>query len=246
MTSKHRNLVNLLVSTLVCTIASPAWGQEARASLGGRVVDPQGAMVPNAAVAVISDDTGVQLKTTTNPEGNWLVQFLIPGNYRFTVTAAGFKQAERTGISLLTADNKSFDVQLEVGASTQQVQVSADSALIDTTSATSGTVISPQEVTEMPNSSRIPTLFAFLAPGVQPHDQNGNNVDAGIYKNFRMSERFKLQYRCEAYNLFNHVRFGGPRFDSDRLHIRGRASDRGKSVAHTPDGFEATLLTHGA
>ena len=51
-------------------------------------------MVPNAEVVVTSDETGVKQKTTTNLQGNWIAQFLIPGRYGFTVTAAGFKQAE--------------------------------------------------------------------------------------------------------------------------------------------------------
>ena len=57
-------------------------------------------MVPNAEVVVTSDETGVKQKTTTNLQGNWIAQFLIPGRYGFTVTAAGFKQALRSGSGL--------------------------------------------------------------------------------------------------------------------------------------------------
>ncbi len=182
MTSKRIFLVPLIVATAVCWVATDrAWGQEARATLGGRVLDAQGAVVPSAAVEVVSGDTGVKLKATTNIQGNWLVQFLIPGHYSFTVTAAGFKQAERSGITLQTADNKQFDVTLEVGAASQQIRVTAEGQLIDTTSATSGTVITPQEIREMPNSSRIPTLFATLSPGVMAQDQNSNILNLYSY-----------------------------------------------------------------
>jgi hypothetical protein len=138
-------------------------------------------VIPNAAVAVHSDDTGIDQRANTNQQGNWSVQFLVPGHYRFMVSASGFKAAEQTGITLLTADNKSFDVQLEVGASSQSIRVTAEAQLIDTTSATSGTVVTTQEVTEMPTSSRIPTLFATLAPGVMPQDQNSNVLNLYSY-----------------------------------------------------------------
>ena len=159
---------------LTLPVVNSLWAQEVRATLGGRVTDAQGALVPNAAVAVISDDTDVKLQTKTNDQGNWLVQFLLPGHYRFTIAATGFKMAERRGIELQAADNKKIDVQLEVGASTQSVVVTAEVPLIDTTSGTSGTVITPEEITEMPTSSHVVTLLATLSPGVIAQDQNGN------------------------------------------------------------------------
>lgn len=150
------------------------WGQEARATMSGRVVDPQNATVPNAEVVVRSDDTGVEQSTKTNEQGNWAVRFLIPGNYSLTITAAGFKQVERHGIALQTGDQKQLDTQLEVGSTTTQIEVTAQIPLIDTTSATSGTVITKEEIAEMPSMSRIPTLLATLSPGVVQQDQNQN------------------------------------------------------------------------
>src|SRR5437667_387465 len=99
----------------------------------------------------------------------------------FTVTAAGFKQSEAHGITLQTADNKSIDVKLEIGATNQQINVTAEAPLIDTTSAISGTVITPKQVAEMPTSSRIPTLFATLSPGVLAQDQNSNVLNLYSY-----------------------------------------------------------------
>ena len=99
-----------------------ATAQEARATLRGRVVDPQGAIVPSATVAVTSDDTGVKYQRATNTQGNWLVEFLLPGHYRISVTKPGFRAANRPGIELQTADDKEIDVQLEVGAYGDQLE----------------------------------------------------------------------------------------------------------------------------
>ena len=151
-----------------------ASAQEARATISGRVVDPQNAVVPNAEVVVRSDDTRIEQTTQTNSQGNWIVQFLIPGNYSLRVTAAGFKQVERHGIALETADRKQFDVKLELGSASTQVEVTGESPLIDTTAATSGTVITRKEIEDMPSMSRIATLLATLSPGVVQQDQNQN------------------------------------------------------------------------
>jgi len=172
----------ILSATLLTAISCTAIrAQEVRATIGGRVTDAQGAVVPGAVVTVTSDDTAVKLDTQTNSQGNWTVQFLLPGHYRFTVTAPGFKTEQRSGITLQTADNKQLDVQLEVGSASQSVDVTAEAPLIDTTTATSGTVITSEEISEMPSQSHVATLLATLSPGVIAQDQNGNVVHMWSY-----------------------------------------------------------------
>lgn len=151
-----------------------ARAQESRATLEGRVTDAQGAVIPNATVIITSEDTGVKQETTTNERGVWSVRFLNPGAYSLIITAPNFKLAERTGITLQTADSKQLDIVLEVGAPSERVLVIASASLIETTSATSGTVIEPESITEIPLQSRIPFLLATMSPGVQASDQNQN------------------------------------------------------------------------
>src|SRR5438067_2308466 len=155
-------------------LAGLAWSQGSRATLQGRVTDAQGAVVPDASIVVTSDDTGVKQTTKTNQQGNWIVQFLLPGRYSLSVTAAGFKQLDRHGLTLQTGDEKQVDAQLELGATNTQVTVVGDAALIDTTAAVSGTVITQSEINEMPSMSRVSTLLATLSPGVMQQDQNQN------------------------------------------------------------------------
>src|SRR5579864_6257657 len=111
-----KNATPAVAAVFLALATTPAIrAQEARATLSGRVVDPQNAVVPQAQVVVRSDDTGVEQSTQTNGQGNWTVRFLIPGYYSFRVTAPGFKQVERKRIELQTADQKQFDTQLELG-----------------------------------------------------------------------------------------------------------------------------------
>ena len=171
----------LSVTALLCAAGNVLWGQDVRATLGGRVTDAQGAVVPNASVVVVSDDTAVKQETKTNHQGNWAIAFLLPGHYHFSITTAGFKTTVRSGIELQAADNKQIDVQMEMGAMTQSVEVTAAAPLIDTSSAISGTVISQVEMTEMPTISHVPTLLAILSPGVVAQDQNNNIVRPWSY-----------------------------------------------------------------
>jgi hypothetical protein len=133
-------------------------------------------VVPGAEVTVVAEDSGVKQQTTTNELGNWAVRFLIPGHYSFTVKAQGFQQVENKGIELQTSDNKLVDVRLQLGSTSTQISVEASAVLIDTTSASSGTVINQQEITEMPSMSRVTTLLATLSPGVMQQDQNNNTA----------------------------------------------------------------------
>src|ERR1051326_1780033 len=102
-----RNLAVLWSSLCISVLILCA--QDNRASLGGRVVDQQQAVVPGATVVVICLDTNVQQKTTTNHEGAWKILFLNPGHYGISITAQGFRKAEHTNVELQTADIKQID-----------------------------------------------------------------------------------------------------------------------------------------
>jgi len=149
---------------LVSTPLSPA--QETRATLGGKVFDAAGRVIPGAAVTVTTEETGGQQTTTTNEAGNWRVQSLLPGHYHFEVRAQGFKAAQRSAIELQIADQKFIDVTLNLGSITEKITVDVTPPLIDTTSAVSGTVITTAELQELPTPSASPMSFAGLTPGV--------------------------------------------------------------------------------
>jgi hypothetical protein len=158
--------------------AGSTQAQDVRATIGGRVTDPQDAVVPGAKVTVTSFDTNVARSTVTNKSGLWQIQSLLPGSYGFTVTAPGFHTEERLGLTLQAADVKEFDVRLVVGSTTQNVVVTGETPLIDTTAAISGTVITQSELENLPSQSHVATLFATLAPGVVERDQGSNVVRA--------------------------------------------------------------------
>ncbi len=159
-------LVVWVVLCLLFTGGSRAFGQETRASLGGKVTDPQGAVVQKASVVVTSDATGVVQKTTSNNSGDWKISALLPGIYRFEVRAPGFVSAKYTDIDLQVNDQKTIDTSMKLGSESTSVNVESETPLIDTTSAVSGTVLTSQEMEELPSLSNAPTMFIALTPGV--------------------------------------------------------------------------------
>ncbi len=162
------------VLAAACLLASLGFGQESRASLDGRVTDPQGAAIPGATVSVVAESTNVVQQASTNEQGAWTVRFLIPGGYRVEVSADGFKKATQGGIVLQTADIKRVDFTLQLGDIAETITVTGEAELIDTSAATAGTVVSNEMITEIPVMSRIPFQLATLSPGVQQVDQNNN------------------------------------------------------------------------
>ena len=140
--------------------------QEARATLGGKVTDSSGAVIPQADVALTSDETQVQLKTHTNSAGGWEVLNLLPGHYRFTVSANGFRTTDHSSIELQVGDRTTVDTVLQVGAPNETIVVQGITPLIDTSAAVSGTVVTQKQLEELPSQTNSPTLLAGLTPGV--------------------------------------------------------------------------------
>src|SRR5437588_11920659 len=88
------------------------------ATLVGTVTDSSGAVVAGAKVTVVNTGTNFVTETTTNADGAYYVPYLIPGDYRVTVTSTGFKEFVRGGLTLRSAQVPRIDIKLEVGAVT--------------------------------------------------------------------------------------------------------------------------------
>jgi hypothetical protein len=151
---------------------SLAVAQEFRATISGRVADKSGAVVPHAAVVVTNTDTGTKVQTTSNESGGFTVPFLLPGKYSVAVTATGFEKYLHQGLTVQSGDKLNEDVTLAVGAETQQVNVTADTTLLQTATSTAGQVLTPQEIENYPDNGRSPLALAKTEFGVIPKLKN--------------------------------------------------------------------------
>src|SRR5580698_5750836 len=111
----------------VAVIASaPLHAQEVTASITGRITDAQGAAMLNANVTMTETDRGTEWPTKTNSEGIYVFPRLPVGNYDLKVEAPGFKTSVKNGIRLEVNLHTTFDVTLQVGATTESVSVTAE------------------------------------------------------------------------------------------------------------------------
>lgn len=140
--------------------------QNSRGSITGQVTDPSGAALPNASVTVTSTDTGAVVRVTTTHDGFYTAPNLLPGGYRVSVSAPGFKTFERTGIEIQTQQNATINVKLVVGSASAVVTVTAAAPLIDMADASTGQILTTQEVQDLPSDGRSPLGYARIEYGV--------------------------------------------------------------------------------
>src|ERR1017187_5701486 len=153
-------------------VSASVFAQEFRATLSGRVTDATGAVIPNAKIVVTNTDTGVKVALATDKSGQYSAPFLLPGTYSVTGSASGFQSFVHDGIQLLTGQKVEEDITLSVGSETQEVRVTADAPLIETATATSGQVLTAQEVEDLPDNGRSPLGLAKSMEGVVAKQKN--------------------------------------------------------------------------
>jgi hypothetical protein len=157
----------LLLPELFCPGGSPRL--EAQVYLGsiqGEVSDPAGAKVADASVTITEVSTQFKTSVTTNHTGLFNIPGLTPGTYTVIVVSPGFRTATRTNVVLTSGELAQVDFQLVPGTRTEQVRVSAENTLLDTSSPNISTTLSTHEVTDLPNIGRDPYVLATLAVGV--------------------------------------------------------------------------------
>jgi hypothetical protein len=166
-TPKFLNLGLVHLSLLSLFLIVPlTHAQRYLGSIVGQVTDPTGADVPNATVTVEEASTHFKSTVTANGSGFFNFAALNPGTYVVSLTATGFAQAKRTGVELTAGQAQQVDFRLTIAGSSTNVEVQADTSLLDTGSANIATTISTQEVTDLPNVGRNPFVLATLAAGV--------------------------------------------------------------------------------
>src|SRR3954453_23008305 len=130
--------------------AFSAFGQETRGAIQGRVLDSTGGAIPGAQVKAVNTATGVELSAATNESGNCTLPYLLAGTYRIQAQAKGFKRSVRDVIELRINDRVDLNFELEVGQTSESIEVTADAPLLDTASSSLGQVVDQRRITELP------------------------------------------------------------------------------------------------
>jgi hypothetical protein len=132
----------------------------------GRITDQSDAVVPQARVAVVNEETGFRRETLTNELGYYVVALLPPGRYGISVQKEGFRPVTQSGLTLTVDQTARVDIVMQVGGVTETVQVNADATLVETQSATLKEVVDERRIRELPLNGRDATQLVLLLPGV--------------------------------------------------------------------------------
>lgn len=155
------------ICTLLCVgLATTALGQTVQGVIAGTVFDASGAVVPNATVTITNLGTNISDTRTTGAEGSYRFPLVPPGTYTVSVKAANFRESVRKGIIVDPSQTVSLNVTLEVGPSTQSVEVTAASPLVQTTSSDLANTVNNTTIMAMPLVSRNVYDLTFAAPQV--------------------------------------------------------------------------------
>lgn len=199
-------------------------GQVTSATLAGTIADTTGAGVPGASITATDSETGIATNTTSESGGNYVFPSLQPGTYVVTIKKTGFSTKTFTGVQLLVAQKATLDVQLQVGSVTTAVQVTAQVPVVQTSTASPSTVISEQQVVELPLNQRQYGSLALLSPGTV--------TDRGGFATWSGSSPFAgTSYAA------NGTRTSGNNYLVDGI-FANALTGGGFSIQPTPDGVE--------
>ena len=165
-----RRTTCVLAPLLLLTIASAgaAFAQQGTAGLQGRIVDEGGGVLPGVPIVARAQESGLFRQTTSSADGSYRFLGLQPGLYVVEAELSGFAPYRRENVRLEIGLTATFDIELRIQAQTEQIRVSAEAPIVDTTSSQVGGVLTTRELGDLPSANRNFTSFLALLPGAVP------------------------------------------------------------------------------
>jgi Carboxypeptidase regulatory-like domain len=155
----------LVVCAFSLMLAHPMLAQNTTGSITGRLTDPIGAVIAGAKVTVRNLGTREVRTLTTDASGDFTATLLLPGHYSVLAEHEGFKAAEQNDITLEVDQTVRADLRLDVGSTTEKVEVAASALTLDTDTAAVAQTINEKQVSELPLNGRSFVNLLFLEPG---------------------------------------------------------------------------------
>src|SRR5215475_6019497 len=169
--------IRMLILFCCLVIGGDAFAQQPLGNLAGTVTDPSGAVVRGATVTATSLSTGALRATTTNDQGYFLLPTLQAGEYKLSVSLAGFANFQVDRVVVAVGQTANVDARLKVAGANETVQISsADAAAaVDLQEASVGGVVNTRQIEQLPLNGRNYLELARLQPGVEI--QEGRSFD---------------------------------------------------------------------
>jgi hypothetical protein len=164
----------------VCLAAPFAGAQSTGGRIRGTVTDPSGGAVPTANVSLINEGTHATREVQSGASGEYIFIEVPIGSYEIDLTIQGFKKYVHKGVGLDLNQVLTVDINLQLGGSTEVVEVTGAPPVVDTTSTQLGAVVNERSSTQLPLNQRDVYQLLQLQPGVQ--SQLGNDLFFGSDK----------------------------------------------------------------
>ena len=176
----NRYVAVVRVFLLALVAVSAMFAQRDLGTITGTVTDPQGGAVSNARVLIIEDATGLTYETQTDQSGVYTRPTLKPGTYTVSIEAPGFQKSEQKGVIVNPDERAAVNIGLQIGNTSQTVEISATAPLLQTESTVQGANLNSTEVSELPlGGQRTFSYLARLSPGVLPAEPGARDALGG-------------------------------------------------------------------
>lgn len=180
--SAWRAVSVFLALIIAAATAHNVFGQATEfGALNGTVTDSAGRAIVGARVTAVNIATGVAQTATTNSDGQYRIFNLLPAQYKVTLDALGFKTVTISAFKLDVGQTLTQNATLPVGTVSEQVQVTAQGQLLETTTVSNSTTIEGQNINDLPLNGRNYTSLIGLTPGADGTRINGQWSDGNRY-----------------------------------------------------------------
>src|SRR5688572_24207700 len=188
---------------------SLVWAQ-ATAQISGTVRDQTGAVLPGVEVTVTNTDTGIIRNTITNETGSYVLPNLVIGPYRFEAGLPGFRTYVQSGVVLQVNSNPVINPVLEVGQVTEQVEVQANAAMVETRNSGIGQVIENERILELPlNGRNVVDLVTLAGAAVNTGATPDRSFGGGSFISVAGGLGYAVDCRLDGANHVNFITGAG-------------------------------------
>ena len=189
----------LFVALVGINMTCPSVRAQATAQIGGTVRDQSGAVLPGVEVTATQTDTGIRRQAISNETGSWILSNIAVGPYRIEAALPGFRTFVQTGIVLQVNSDVVINPVLEVGQITEQVEVQANAAQVETRSTAVGQVIENQRILELPlNGRQITDLITLAGAAVQTGASDNKAMQGGVNISIAGGQSFGVSYSLDG------------------------------------------------
>lgn len=220
---------SLKLIAILVVAASLAFGQVGNGTITGTVTDPAGAVVAGAMVEAKNAETGVVYRATSTTTGNYTIGDLPVGTYTVSVTVTGFKSYSHSNLVVAATQTLRENVPLQIGASTESVNVTAEASLLTTESAELAHNVTLTQIDELPllgigtvnagtSGYRNPYNTMLTLPGVSGYSSSGLFTLNGLGGAATLTETMRTDGQDSTSRIF------GLRLHADDPAQRGRDS----------------------